>query len=95
MRFFCYVLNSYFRLMHKDYRPKMLKIMGLGTAKGSLGCLRGLRLTLASVSGNSALVSWWLRFDDLLLSQLITHALSAKTSVVGAASRPVPSPCAA
>ena len=33
---------------------------------------------------NAALASWWLRFDDPLLTQLITQALQANTSVRGA-----------
>lgn len=35
-------------------------------------------------ASNAALVSWWLRFNDPLLSRLITQALEANTSVRGA-----------
>lgn len=38
----------------------------------------------ASVSGDAALAAWWLRFDDPLLSQLITQTLSANPNVIGA-----------
>ncbi|HEY8907470.1 MAG TPA: hypothetical protein VIM63_15700, partial [Rhodoferax sp.] len=33
---------------------------------------------------NASLASWWLRFDDPLLSRLITQSLQANTSVRGA-----------
>jgi NodT family efflux transporter outer membrane factor (OMF) lipoprotein len=38
----------------------------------------------AGDASNASLASWWLRFDDPLLTQLITQSLQANTSVRGA-----------
>jgi multidrug efflux system outer membrane protein len=37
-----------------------------------------------AASGNSSLAQWWLRFDDPLLSRLVSQSLSANTSVKSA-----------